>query len=428
MSCDENMIVKELEELTSGELERILKRTNVKQVNDSVLPILKDVKEHGDSAVKSYTKKFDRTILTEITVTTEEINKAIKTVDPRLLKHLELSASNIRKFHEKQKISDWYTEISDGITLGQKITPLERIGVYIPGGRAAYPSTALMTVIPARVAGVNEVIVCTPPGPNGCIHPATLAACHIARSDQVFKVGGVQAVAAMAYGTDTIPKVDKIVGPGNVYVTAAKTLVRGECEIDFPAGPSEILVIADNTAKAAHVAWDMLAQCEHDPAAISILVTTSNVLAAEVQQIIAEEIKTCKRQEIITQSLQSAAIITVPTIEECIEFSNNFAPEHLEIITKNPQVLLEKIKNAGSIFIGNYAPVSAGDYASGANHVLPTAGYARIYSGLNIDHFTKKTTIQIINKKGLATLKDTITTIAEAEGLYAHAKAVQTRF
>ena len=422
------MIVKKLEDLTLGELEKIVKRTNVQNVNDSVLPILEDVKEHGDNAVKAYTKKFDRIDLTEITVTTEEINKAIKTVDLQLLKHLEMAASNIRKFHEKQKIGDWYTEISDGITLGQKITPLERIGAYVPGGRAAYPSTALMTIIPARVAGVNEVIVCTPPGPDKSIHPATLAACHIAGSDQVFKVGGAQGVAAMAYGTDTIPKVDKIVGPGNAYVTAAKTLVRGECEIDFPAGPSEILVIADNTAKPSHVAWDMLAQCEHDPAAISILVTTSNVLAAEVQRIIEEKIKTCERQEIITQSLQNAAIITVPTIEECIEFSNNFAPEHLEIITKNPQTLLEKIKNAGSIFIGNYAPVSAGDYASGTNHVLPTAGYARIYSGLNIDHFTKKTTIQIINKKGLATLKDTITTIAEAEGLYAHAKAVQTRF
>ncbi len=422
------MIVKKLEDLTLGELEKIVKRTNVQNVNDSVLPILEDVKEHGDNAVKAYTKKFDRIDLTEITVTTEEINKAIKTVDLQLLKHLEMAASNIRKFHEKQKIGDWYTEISDGITLGQKITPLERIGAYVPGGRAAYPSTALMTIIPARVAGVNEVIVCTPPGPDKSIHPATLAACHIAGSDQVFKVGGAQGVAAMAYGTDTIPKVDKIVGPGNAYVTAAKTLVRGECEIDFPAGPSEILVIADNTAKPSHVAWDMLAQCEHDPAAISILVTTSNVLAAEVQRIIEEKIKTCERQEIITQSLQNAAIITVPTIEECIEFSNNFSPEHLEIITKNPQALLEKIKNAGSIFIGNYAPVSAGDYASGTNHVLPTAGYARIYSGLNIDHFTKKTTIQIINKKGLATLKDTITTIAEAEGLYAHAKAVQTRF
>jgi len=353
LSCDKNMIVKKLEELTSGELEKIVKRTNVQNVNDSVLPILEDVKEHGDSAVKAYTKKFDRIDLTEITVTTEEINKAIETIDPRLFKHLEMAASNIRKFHEKQKIGDWYTEISDGITLGQKITPLERIGAYVPGGRAAYPSTALMTIIPARVAGVNEVIVCTPPGPDKSIPPATLAACHIAGSDQVFKVGGVQAVAAMAYGTDTIPKVDKIVGPGNVYVTAAKTLVRGECEIDFPAGPSEILVIADNMAKPSHVAWDMLAQCEHDPAATSILITTSNVLAAEVQRIIAEEIKTCERQEIITQSIQNAAIITIPTIEECIEFSNNFSPEHLEIITKNPQILLEKIKNAGSVFIGN---------------------------------------------------------------------------
>jgi histidinol dehydrogenase len=339
-----------------------------------------------------------------------------------------MAASNIQKFHEKQKSSDWYAEISEGITLGQKITPLKRVGAYVPGGRAAYPSTALMTIIPARVAGVDEITVCTPPRSDGSIHPLTLAACHIAGADHIFKVGGVQAIAAMTYGTATIPKVDKIVGPGNAYVTAAKILVRNECEIDFPAGPSEVLIIADETADPSNIAWDLLAQCEHDPKATSILTTTSPSLATKVEEIITTELENCEREEIIKQSLQNAAILTASTMNECIEFSNNFAPEHLEIITRNPQEVLEKIQHAGSIFIGNYAPVSAGDYASGTNHVLPTAGYARAYSGLNIDHFTKKTTIQIINKKGLATLKDTIIHLAEAEGLYAHAKAVKKRF
>jgi len=422
------MLIKYLSELSQREFKDLLKRSDIGDLKDAVLPIIEDVRARGDDAVREYTRKFDSAELIEISVTPEEITNALKAIDRLLFEHLQKAASNIREFHEKQKTSDWYTEISDGITLGQKITPLKRIGAYVPGGRAAYPSTALMTIIPARVAGVGEVIVCTPPQPDKSIHPATLAACQIAGVDQVFKIGGVQAIAAMAHGTNTIPRVDKIVGPGNAYVTTAKTMVREECEIDFPAGPSEVLIIADETAKPRNVAWDMLAQCEHDPNAIAILTTTSPQLAAKVEEVINSEIKDCKRRKIITESLEYSAILKTNTLDECIRFSNNFAPEHLQIITQQPEEVLEKIEHAGSIFIGNDTPAAVGDYASGTNHVLPTAGYARTYSGLNTDHFIKKTTIQIINKKGLTTLKDTITTLAEAEGLYAHAKAIRARF
>jgi histidinol dehydrogenase len=422
------MIVRELAELTQTELEHLLNRKEPQNVKEAVLPILAEVREHGDEAIKKYTKKFDNVEVGELTVTEEEIKKALNSVNPELLKHLQKAATNIQRFHEKQKQTDWQVEISEGIILGQKITPLKRVGAYIPGGKAAYPSTALMTIIPAKVAGVNQIIACTPPQPDASIHPVTLAACHIAGANQIFKAGGVQAIAAMAYGTQTIPKVDKIVGPGNTYVTTAKTLIRDECEIDFPAGPSEILIIADHTANPHHIAWDMLAQCEHDPQATAILTTTSKTLAEKVENIIQKELKNCKRANIIKQALQNSAILKTDTLDQCIQLSNHIAPEHLEINTQNPQEILEKIQHAGSIFIGEHTPVSAGDYATGTNHVLPTAGYAKTYSGLNIDHFTKKTTIQKLNKKALQQLKNTITTIAEAEGLQAHAKAIQIRF
>ena len=422
------MLIKYLSELSQMELENLLTRSDPADLKEAVLPIIRDVRERGDDALREYTRKFDHAELIEIAVTPEEMTNALHAIDQRLFEHLQRAAANIREFHEKQKTSDWYTEISDGITLGQKITPLKRIGAYVPGGRAAYPSTALMTIIPAKVAGVSEVFVCTPPQPDTSIHPATLAACHVAGADQVFKAGGVQAIAAMAYGTKTIPRVDKIVGPGNAYVTTAKTIVREECEIDFPAGPSEVLIIADETARPENVAWDMLAQCEHDPSAIAILATTSPRLAAKVEEVINRELKDCERREIIIESLKHSAILKATTLDECIRFSNRFAPEHLQIITQRPEEILEKTEHAGSIFIGNNTPTTAGDYASGTNHVLPTAGHARVYSGLNTDHFIKKTTIQIINKKGLATLKETITTLAEAEGLYAHAKAIRARF
>jgi histidinol dehydrogenase len=329
---------------------------------------------------------------------------------------------NIRAFHEAQLQKDWMKEFSPGIKLGQRITPLETAGAYVPGGRATYPSTALMTVIPAKVAGVKEVIICTPPKQDGTVDPLTLAAAHIAGADRVFRVGGVQAIAAMAYGTETIPKVDKIVGPGNVYVTAAKMYCG--VAIDFPAGPSEVLIIADDSARADFIASDMIAQAEHDPNAVSILVTPSIELAEKVLQEIEEQLKSANRIEIIRKSLENAAILT-GSLDECIEFSNKYAPEHLEIMTHED--ILERIMHAGSIFIGQYAPVSAGDYASGTNHVLPTAGYARALSGLNTDHFIKKSSVQVIEKNGLDSISETIIGLAQAEGLWAHANAVKIR-
>jgi histidinol dehydrogenase len=313
-------------------------------------------------------------------------------------------------------------EFSPGIKLGQRITPLGIAGAYVPGGRATYPSTALMTVIPAKVAGVNKVIICTPPKQDGTVDPLTLAAAHIAGADQVFRVGGVQAIAAMAYGTETIPKVDKIVGPGNVYVTAAKMYCG--VAIDFPAGPSEVLIIADASARADFIASDMIAQAEHDPNAVSILVTPSDELAEKVMQEMEAQLMSVKRGEIIQRSLENAAIL-IGSLDECIEFSNKYGPEHLEIMTRED--ILKKIEHAGSIFIGQYAPVSAGDYASGTNHVLPTAGYARALSGLNTDHFIKKSSVQVIEKNGLDSISETIIGLAEAEGLWAHANAVRIR-
>lgn len=387
-----------------------------------VSSILKDVKENGDAALCEYTLKFDRASISEIEVSQGDIDSAFQWVDKKLISHLKKAASNIQAFHEAQVSKDWIKEFVPGIKLGQRITPLETVGAYVPGGRASYPSTALMTVIPAKVAGVREVIVCTPPNPDGTVNPLTLAAARIAGADRVFRIGGVQAIAAMAYGTETIPKVDKIVGPGNVYVTAAK--MSCGTAIDFPAGPSEVLIIADGSARADYIAADMIAQAEHDPNAVPVLVTPSEKLAKDVKREMENQMKNEVRSDIIRKSLKNAAIFT-GTLDECIEFSNKFAPEHLEIMTDED--ILGRIKHAGSIFIGSHAPVSAGDYASGTNHVLPTAGYARMFSGLNTDHFVTKSSVQIIDKKGLESISETIIGLAEAEGLFAHANAVRIR-
>ncbi|HEY9246764.1 MAG TPA: histidinol dehydrogenase, partial [Candidatus Methanoperedens sp.] len=375
-----------------------------------------------DSAVRNYTIQFDRAAVKELEVSHKEIHDAVFSLDKTLLSHLKKAASNIRAFHESQVQESWMKEFAPGLRLGQRITPLDKVGAYVPGGRASYPSTALMTVIPAKVAGVGEVVVCTPPGPDGTVNPLTLAAAHVAKVDRVFRVGGVQAIAAMAYGTETIPKVDKIVGPGNVYVTAAKMYCG--TAIDFPAGPSEVLIIADDQAEAGFIASDMIAQAEHDPDAVSILVTSSDELAEKVRSEIGTQLKNAHRADILGESLENAAILT-GTIDDCIKFSNDFAPEHLEIMTGMD--ILGKIKHAGSIFAGPYAPVSAGDYASGTNHVLPTAGFARMFSGLNTDHFVTKSSVQIIEKEGLEGLSETIIGLAEAEGLYAHANAIRKR-
>lgn len=417
------MLVKPISELTTEETAVVLNRsTELQDVMEPVSSILKDVKENGDEAIRKYTLKFDKASISEIEVSKGEIGSTLQSVDKKLISHLKKAASNIRSFHEAQVSKDWIREFAPGIKLGQRVTPLEAVGAYVPGGRASYPSTALMTVIPAKVAGVGEVIVCTPPNPDGIVFPLTLVAAHIAGADRIFRVGDIQAIAAMAYGTETIPKVDKIVGPGNVYVTAAK-MACGTV-IDFPAGPSEVLIIADDSARADYIAADMIAQAEHDPNAVSILVTPSEKLAKDVKREMENQMKNEARIDIIRKSLENAAILT-GTLDECIEFSNKFAPEHLEIMTGED--ILGRIKHAGSIFIGSHAPVSAGDYASGTNHVLPTAGYARMFSGLNADHFVTKSSVQIIDKKGLDSISETIIGLAEAEGLSAHANAMRIR-
>lgn len=417
------MLTKRISELTDEETRRLTSRGKVlADVMAAVVPILDDVKKNGDAALRKFTQQFDKAIIKEIEVPGKVIDAALQSIDDAHIAHLKNAAANIRAFHKAQLQKSWMKEFDPGIKLGQHISPLDSVGAYIPGGRASYPSTALMTVIPAKVAGVENVVVCTPPRQDGSVNPLTLAAARIAGADRVFRIGGVQAVAAMAYGTETVPKVDKIVGPGNVYVTAAK-MACGTA-IDFPAGPSEVLIIADGSAKAEYIAADMLAQAEHDPDAISVLVTTSDELAKKVRQNIELQLKTSARLDIIRRSLDNAAILT-GTLDECIGFSNRFAPEHLEIMTDVN--ILGRIRHAGSIFIGNYAPVSAGDYASGTNHVLPTAGYARVFSGLNTDHFVTKSSVQIIDKKGLESIGDTIIELAEAEGLPAHANAVRMR-
>lgn len=417
------MLTKRISELTDEETRRLTSRgKGLADVMAAVVPILDDVKKNGDAALRKYTQQFDKAAIKEIEVPGKEIDSALQSIDDAHIAHLKNAAANIRAFHKAQLQKDWIKEFGPGIKLGQHITPLDSVGAYVPGGRASYPSTALMTVIPAKVAGVENVVVCTPPRQDGSVNPLTLAAANIAGADRVFCIGGVQAVAAMAYGTETVPKVDKIVGPGNVYVTAAK-MACGTA-IDFPAGPSEVLIIADGSAKADHIAADMLAQAEHDPDAISVLVTTSDELAKKVRQNMELQLKTSARLDIIRRSLDNAAILT-GTLDECIGFSNRFAPEHLEIMTDVN--ILGRIRHAGSIFIGNYAPVSAGDYASGTNHVLPTAGYARMFSGLNTDYFVTKSSVQIIDKKGLDSIGDTIIELAEAEGLPAHANAVRVR-
>lgn len=425
------MLYKKLSELSDEERNKLIGRGggDLANVETTVAAILKDVKQNGDAALREYTKKFDGADIQAIEVSKEEIDEAAKSVDPELLKHLEFAAGNIRRFHEAQMPKKvWFIEVSPGIELGQKFTPLEIVGAYVPGGRASYPSTALMTIVPAKVAGVKNVVMCTPPGKDGKINPLTLAAAKVAGADHVYKIGGVQAVAGMAYGTESVMKVDKIVGPGNVFVTSAKMQVRDMAEIDFPAGPSEVLIIADDSCNARMAASDMIAQAEHDPNAVSVIVTISEKLALAVKDEVEKQAKETLRAEIVNTSLKNAAILIADSMDECIAFSNAFAPEHLEIMVENSDTVLEGIEHAGSIFVGNYAPVPVGDYASGTNHVLPTAGYARIYSGLNLAHFMKSASIQRISKRGLGTLKDSVIALAEKEGLQAHADSVRTRF
>lgn len=426
------MLYTKLSELSESDLNQLMSRGKGRtDVGSAVDVILENVRQNGDAAIIEYAKQFDKAELTAIEVTPAEIEEGIASLDQNLIVPLRKAAENIRRFHRDQLPEEiWYVENTPGIILGQKTIPLERIGCYVPGGRASYPSTALMTALPAKVAGVSEIIVCTPPRADGTIHPLTLAACKIAGVDRIFKTGGAQAIAAMAYGTKSIPQVDKIVGPGNVYVTYAKMKVRDEVEIDFPAGPSEVLIIADDFADPKMTAADIMAQAEHDPNSIAVLTTPSEKFAKAVLEEIEKQKETAQRKEIIEAALLNSAVFVTESLDECIAFSNKFGPEHLQIMTDldKEDDVLNQIRNAGSVFVGNYAPVPAGDYASGTNHVLPTSGYVRMYSGLNTAHFLKSFTIQRISKEGLGEIKDTVIMLAEEEGLFEHAEAIRKRF
>jgi histidinol dehydrogenase len=423
------MIFRKLEDLSDEDLSSLLQReVGLEDILPKVGEILMDVASNGDKAVLSYTEKFEKAHLESLMVTQDEISAAYDAVDDDLLQSLAQAAENIEAFHAEQKERDlWMTEIEPGVMVGQKLVPLDSVGAYIPGGRASYPSSALMTIIPAKVAGVPRIVACTPPKSDGSIEPLTLVAADLAGADEIYKLGGAQAIAAMAFGTETITRVNKIVGPGNVYVTAAKMLVRGAVEIDFPAGPSEVLIIADGSADPEVIALDMMAQAEHDPSSIAILVTPDAALAKEVSDRVQAMAGSAERAEIITKSLEHGAILQSHDLEDAVEFSNAFAPEHLEIITIEPFEVLRNIRHAGSVFLGEFTPVAAGDYASGTNHVLPTSGYARAFSGLNVDAFLKKVTVQMITEDGLRLLEDTITSLANAEGLKAHAESVKRR-
>lgn len=399
-----------------------------KDIEQIVSDILGEVQTRGDEALIEYTKRFDGVTPDRIEVTREEIERSLALVEPKLLEAIKKSADNIRDFHEKQRENSWFTTRPDGSILGQKVTPLERVGVYAPAGTAPLPSTVLMDTIPAKVAGVEEIILCSPPGKDGKVNPLILACAAIAGADRVFAAGGAQAVGAMAYGTKTIPKVDKIVGPGNIYVATAKKLVFGVCGVDMIAGPSEILVIADESANADYIAADLLSQAEHDVLASSVLLTTSKELAQSVLASLAKQTALLGRQDIIRQSLEDyGAIIITPTLEDAINLSNRIAPEHLELCTKDPFSLLPDIKHAGAIFLGEYSPEPLGDYFAGPNHTLPTAGTARFFSPLSVQDFVKKSSVIAYSKKGFMDGATFVSTFAEAEGLKAHAESVRVR-
>jgi histidinol dehydrogenase len=391
------------------------RKESLKEVFPKVEEIIDMVKRDGDDALINLTERFDGVKLRYIEVPSEEIDDAYDRVDDELVDALEAAKENISNFHYITMVDRDIRLDFDYMVLGKKYTPVESAGIYIPGGRASYPSTALMGGLPAKIAGVKRLIACTPPDDSGGINPLTLVACDIVGFDRVYAVGGAQAIAAMAYGTETIKRVEKIAGPGNIYVTAAKLLVQRDVAIDMPAGPSEILVIADESANLEFVSLDIAAQLEHDPSSIAILLTDSREFAEKVEKRVSELIE--------SKNLYTCIL----KIEEAIELSNLLAPEHLSLVFKNADNWIDKIENAGSVFIGDYSPVAAGDYASGTNHILPTSGYARMYSGLSVETFLKHITYQKIEKNGLRKIGDSILRLAEAEGLKLHKKSVEER-
>ncbi len=414
-------------------LEDLLKRSpnQYSEYEESVTQILEHVRREKDQALFSYTKKFDKADINKenIKVTEEEIKEAYRLVDASLVNVIRKALKNIRSYHEKQLVRSWFDSQPDGTILGQKVTPLHRVGVYVPGGKAVYPSSVLMNIVPAKVAGVDEVIMVTPPGKDGKITPNTLVAAKEAGADVIYKVGGAQAIGALAYGTESIPKVDKIVGPGNIYVALAKKAVYGHVSIDAIAGPSEILVIADETATPRYVAADLLSQAEHDELASAILVTTSMELAKKVSEEVDGFLKELSRAEIIQKSLDNYGYILVAdTMDEAIETANEIASEHLEIQTQNPYDVMTKIRNAGAIFIGEYSSEPLGDYFAGPNHVLPTNGTAKFFSALSVDDFIKKSSIIAYSRDALEKIHTDIEAFAKAEQLTAHANSIHVRF
>lgn len=414
-------------------LDELLKRSpnHYEAYGEQVNSILKEVKEKGDAALFAFTERFDGVIITKdtIRVTKEEIEEAYQKVEPELLEVIRKALVNIRSFHEKQKRNSWFDSQPDGTLLGQKITPLAMVGVYVPGGKAVYPSSVLMNIVPAKAAGVERIIMTTPPDRDGKVSVNTLVAAHEAGVDEIYKAGGAQAIGALAYGTESIPKVDKIVGPGNIYVALAKKAVYGYVSIDSIAGPSEILVLADETANPRYVAADLLSQAEHDEMASAILVTTSRTLAEQVSREVEDFLTKLSRKDILVKSLENYGwILVADTMEEAIETANAIASEHLEIVTKDPFQVMTKIRNAGAIFIGEYASEPLGDYFAGPNHVLPTNGTAKFFSPLGVDDFIKKSSLVYYSKEALEAVHEDIIRFAEAEGLTAHANSVSVRF
>lgn len=416
----EEQLIARLKE-RSGEVDR--------KVTAAVTEIIESVKQRGDSAVKELTEKFDGKAPEKTEISKEEMEKAFGSRSPEFIKALTGAAENIRDFHARQKQESWLTAKDDGVMLGQRIRGLERVGIYVPGGTAAYPSSVLMNAIPAKIAGVKEIIMVTPPAKNGSANPDILAAAHIAGVDRVFLMGGAQAVAALAFGTKSVPRVDKIVGPGNIFVATAKKLLFGVVDIDMVAGPSEILIVADKSANPKYLAADLMSQAEHDVLASAVLITDSAEIAKETEKELVRQSKLLERREIIEKSLADfGAAIICKNLDEAVEFANRLAPEHLEMCVENPMEYIGRVDNAGSVFLGNFSPEPLGDYYAGPNHVLPTGGTARFFSPLSVDSFIKKSSFIYYTRQALARDKDNIVALADAEGLTAHANSVKVRF
>jgi histidinol dehydrogenase len=428
-----NIRPRRIENLNAEELQSILERSavDISGVYKHVRKIVEEVRAGGDQSLLDAAKEFKSDVsVSDLQVTSQEVKNAYRQVDDAVVGALRAAARNILRFHQAQLENEkWIIEVAPGITAGRIRRPMERVGCYVPGGRAAYPSTVLMTVLPAKAAGVEEVVITTPPGHGMVVNPVTLVAADIAGCQRMFKVGGPWGIAALAFGTKTLPRVDKIVGPGNKYVTAAKMIVFGRVDIDSPAGPSEALILADEKADASLIAIDFLSQIEHDPDSAAVLVTTSQPLAEQVCAAIDLEFDSLPRREIFETSLKKHShVLIAEDLGKAIDFTNQYAPEHLQILTDDPYAVLDRIRHAGSIFLGPFAPVPVGDYASGTNHVLPTGRCARMFSGLSVDDFIKKPTFQHLTREGLAGLRDVVVTLAEAEGLPNHARAVKARF